>query len=207
MIDKIKVPNLLRIDESLVIPASFSCQRAFQDDPITAYLIPGLSNRDKQHYAFELGLRLTLAGTGEAYTTSANCEGVALWSPAEDKQSMGLILGMGWPPLALRCGWRHVWRDMKVNNFLTGLRHRYAPSRHIYLSLLAVDPAFQGRGCAGALLRPMLVRLDNEKTACYLETQNRGNVAMYQHFGFKLVTESVIPGTDLIMYSMLRETS
>ena len=57
-----------------------------------------------------------------------------------------------------------------------------------------MDPAQQGKGFASALLKPMLARLDEENMACYLETQNMKNVAMYQHFGFKLVHETRVPG-------------
>jgi ribosomal protein S18 acetylase RimI-like enzyme len=209
-----KLGSLLRVDESLIIQASFACQRAFQDDPVTAYLIPDPSKRNKQHYAFEFGLRLALAGQGEAYTTSINCEGVALWSPpeknwslTEEKQSLSIILSTGWPPLPLRCGWQHLWRDIKVNGFLSRIRRDHAPAQHIYLALLAVDPVFQGRGFASALLRPMTGRLDNEKLSCYLETQILKNVAMYQHFGFSLVHQTIIPGSNLPVYAMLRETS
>ena len=85
------------------------------------------------------------------------------------------------------------------------LRRKYAPPRHLYLGLLAVAPEHQGKGHASALLKPMLKKLDEEKMACYLETQNLKNIAIYQHFGFKMVHETCIPGSDYPLYLMLRE--
>jgi hypothetical protein len=50
----------------------------------------------------------------------------------------------------------------------------------------------------------MLARLDESGMACYVETQNMKNVAMYQHFGFALVHETLIPGSKHPLYLMLR---
>jgi ribosomal protein S18 acetylase RimI-like enzyme len=70
-----------------------------------------------------------------------------------------------------------------------------------------VDHKFQGNGYASKLLRPMLKRLDEEVVPCYLETLEKHNVGLYEHFGFKVVDESNVPGTDLTNWAMLRGKS
>jgi ribosomal protein S18 acetylase RimI-like enzyme len=84
------------------------------------------------------------------------------------------------------------------------LRQELAPKPHLYLALLAIDPACQGQGFASALVRPMLQRLDETGLPAYVETQNLKNVAMYRRFGFNLLQEDAMPGAGLTMYLMAR---
>ena len=51
----------------------------------------------------------------------------------------------------------------------------------------------------------MLEHFDNEKQNCYLETLKAENIMIYQHYGFKLMEEVKVPGTDMTLYAMLRE--
>ena len=71
--------------------------------------------------------------------------------------------------------------------------------------LIGVDPKFQGKGYASRLIREMLLRIDEEGLPCYLETQKEQNVSIYQHFGFKVIDEFIIPGTTIKAWPMLRE--
>ncbi len=196
--------SLLRIDLSLVEPASMTCARAFADDPLTTWMIPDPAKRPNLRYAFEMVLRVSAMGGAEGYTTSPLCEGVAVWMPSGTKQSMGMLLRAGYPHLPLRCGWRYLLLDGRSLAYCEKLKKKYAPARHCYLAALAVGPLHQGKGIASLLLKPMLAKLDEEKMACYVETQNMKNVAMYQHFGFKLVHETCMPGGTYHLYLMLR---
>jgi hypothetical protein len=40
---------------------------------------------------------------------------------------------------------------------------------------------------------------------CYLETNSRKNVAIYRRFGFEVVLEDRMPGTELTVFAMLRK--
>jgi ribosomal protein S18 acetylase RimI-like enzyme len=203
--DVLQTAQLVRIDRTLVETASITCARAFAEDPMTVWMIPDAVKRTNMRYAFEMVLRIAAMGGAEAYTTSPDCEGVAVWMPAGKKQSIDMLIKAGYPRLPLRCGWRYFLLDNLTIAHCEKMRKRYAPPVHCYLGLLAVDPEHQGKGLAGALLRPMLSRLNNEKTACYLETQNLKNVSIYQHFGFELVHETHVPGSNLLLYLMLRQ--
>jgi len=120
-------------------------------------------------------------------------------------QSISMMLQAGYPRLPLRCGWSYFIRDAVMLRQCEKLRSKYAPPHHLYLGLLAVAPEHQGKGHASTLLKPMLKRLDEGKMACYLETQNMKNVAMYRHFGFKLMHETRLLGGNIPLYLMLRE--
>jgi ribosomal protein S18 acetylase RimI-like enzyme len=198
------ISTLLKIDQSLVEPAAVTCARAFEDDPMTVWMIPDAARRANLRYAFEMILNIAALGGAEAYATSAACEGVAVWMPAGMKQTIGMLLQAGYPLLPLRCGWRYFLLDSMSLSHCEKLRKKYAPVRHCYLAALGVDPAHQGQGFASKLLTPMLERLDADRTACYVETQNLKNVAMYRHFGFELMHETKMPGGDYPLYLMLR---
>src|SRR5208283_2506918 len=114
------------------------------------------------------------------------------------------MLRAGAVSLPSYCGWQYLVRNAAMERHFGRLRHEIVPKRHIYLALLAVTPDFQGQGLASRLIKPVLERLDSLKLPSYLETQNERNVAIYQHFGFKLTKETLIPKTDLKMYLMLR---
>jgi len=201
----ILVAGLTRIELPLVERAARTCAAAFINDPPTLYLIPGEKKRKNLRFAFEYYLRMCVLSGGEAYASSPNCEAVAVWVPSSAKDSLWKSLRAGYPFLPLRCGWRYLIKDAQGIDFCTEIRKKYAPARHHYLELLAVAPECQHRGFAGRLLRPMLSELDKRKTPCYLETQNLDNVNFYRHFGFGIVHETFMPGTDFPLYSMLRQ--
>ena len=199
--------NLVSLDKSLVKKASQTCANAFADDPETVYLIPDEKKRANLHFAFAYFLRMSLIEKTEVYTTSPDCEGVAMWTLSEKKTPWWIIFPIFLvnPFLPLRCGWRYIWRMISFNRFAEKIKKQYAPRPHEYLALLAVDPVQQGKGFASRLLRPMLERLDKQKLPAYLETQNMKNVNMYRHFGFELVYETTFPRTTLPLYIMVRK--
>ena len=133
-------------------------------------------------------------------------EGVAVWvlSDQYPKSMMDRIRAI---PLSISFGlFRHgVYRMKAVGDHIDSVKERLAPARHMFLQTLGVDPQYQGQGCAGKLLKPMLARLDEEKMPCYLETLDEKNVGIYERFGFTPIDESAIPGTPLTSWAMLRE--
>jgi ribosomal protein S18 acetylase RimI-like enzyme len=66
-------------------------------------------------------------------------------------------------------------------------------------------PEARHSGLSSATFRPMLDHFDANNEQCYLETHKSENVGMYEHFGFAVVKESKIPGSDFDFYAMLRE--
>jgi len=197
--------HLVRLKKSQVKPASEVFARAFQDDPFFVCLLPDTSQRKKVlPYIFELGIRYGVS-YGEVYATSSSLEGVAVWFPPEiTSMSLWGMIRCGGLPLIPKIG-RAMGRLQRFNEYTNLMRRRHAPLRHWFLQTIGVDPAFQGKGYAGALLEAMLVRIDKEHLPCYLDTQNGRNVPIYQHHGFKIVEQVVIPGTEVSHWAMLRE--
>ena len=64
------------------------------------------------------------------------------------------------------------------------LHKAHAPGPHVYLQAVAVDPAAQGQGVGGRLLRAALAIADRERLPCYLETCGPRNPEIYAKYGF-----------------------
>jgi len=50
----------------------------------------------------------------------------------------------------------------------------------------------------------MLDWLDIQKMPCYLTTQNKKNVGMYEHYGFMVVEQQTLPHSGILHTVMLR---
>jgi GNAT superfamily N-acetyltransferase len=80
----------------------------------------------------------------------------------------------------------------------------YCPSEpHWYLGLLAVDPAYRGRGVGTRLLEHGLAIVDRDGLPAYLESTNAANLSLYRRFGFQELSE-VRVGASPARYPMLR---
>lgn len=53
----------------------------------------------------------------------------------------------------------------------------------------------------------MLEFCDKENKIAYLETNNDKNVSLYEHFGFQLMNETLLPNSSIAHYSMMRTPS
>jgi ribosomal protein S18 acetylase RimI-like enzyme len=196
--------QIIPISISMVKRASVTGAEAFRDDPYTKYTIPHSHQRPNLCYGFEYYLRMAILGKARAYDTSSDCEGIAVWQDSLNKEPFGLFFRVN-PLLPLSCGVLYVMRELSTNRLANKIKKQIAPKHHIYLALLAVHPNSQGKGFASMLIKALLSQTDGDHLPCYLETQNLKNVPMYGHFGFKVINQIIIPGTNLPLYMMLRE--
>jgi len=180
--------------------------RAFNDDPA---LIRFVTEPRKRAELLRSMFRMVLyhaVGRGEVYAVSPRLEGIAIWLPSgvSDIGFWEMLRGGGLT-LLFKGGREFLIKMKQDEDFAHQLRRRLAPTPHWYLAVLGVAPEFQGKGFASRLLKPMLARLDAEKLPAYLETPTEGYVALYRHFGFKLLQEAMMPGSGTKMWVMLRD--
>jgi ribosomal protein S18 acetylase RimI-like enzyme len=50
----------------------------------------------------------------------------------------------------------------------------------------------------------MLSWLDIQKLSCYLNTQNEKNIGLYEHYGFEVIEQRVLPDSDIVHTAMQR---
>jgi GNAT superfamily N-acetyltransferase len=71
--------------------------------------------------------------------------------------------------------------------------HRAVPGPHWCLDVIAVDPAAQGRGIGGALLRAVHARADADGVPIALLTYQPTNLPFYARRGYTVVCEGTAP--------------
>ncbi len=196
---------MIKLEKAHIKPASLILARVFNDNAINEYAFPNPEERmEKMPYVYQLLLRYNLI-YGRVFATSPRLEGVAVWVHSDNLGMSSwrmLVSGAIWP--AMKMG-REAGRKMNELDKYVNRKHReFVSAKHWYLLLLGVDPQYQGKGYASQLMKGMLSETDKEGLPSFLETQGNQNVSMYQHFGFKVVDEFTVPGTQITLVAMLR---
>jgi len=171
-------------------------------------MIPDTSERRKKlPHLLETAVRSGFY-YGEVHITSEKLEGIAVWlSPGNTELSAGRQIRAGMYTLIFKEGWKVIARAESAMGYVSRVQRQRAPFPHWYLFLLGVNPAFQGKGHASTLIKPMLARMDEEHSPCYLETENPKSLPIYQHYGFRVLQEAIVPGTEIRQWAMLRGKS
>jgi ribosomal protein S18 acetylase RimI-like enzyme len=144
---------------------------------------------------------------GEAHAC-LNKEGVSTWlPPGKAPFSIWQIIRSVPFSVLLQFGRQGAAQLQAYGRYEDHLHRKLVPYPHWYLQMLGVDPKYQGQGYSRQLVEPMLERIDRENLPCYLETSNRKNVSIYRRFGFELISEDIVPNTELTNFAMLRKQS
>lgn len=201
------VGNLSRLTKEQVGPASEMLVEAFFNDPKLTHILPDEDvRREKGRHLFSFELRYG-RNYGWVCATSPRLEGVAVWLPS-DRSEITLWRAMRSGGFALQKGLGKdgMKRLLAFSDQVDAAHKRHLPGFHWYLFFIGVDPRFQGKGCGGKLIWPMLDWLDGRQMACYLNTQNEENIGLYEHFGFVTKEQVRIPGTEFLHTCMIRES-
>ena len=196
---------MLELEKKYIKTASLMLSRAFKDELKDIFPDPE-ERRVKEPYVNEFLLRRDYSYS-KALITSPGLEGITVWmhSDTREKRPLWRILTSGVIWQATRIGIKPLRKMQAYERYIEKKHRELAPNKHWYLVVLAVDPKHQGKGYASKLLNEMLASIDKDGLPCYHETEGTKNVAMYQHFGFEVVDEFVVPGTKDKVVAMLRK--
>ena len=132
---------------------------------------------------FETILRYDSAGLSATYV-AGDLHGVAVWCPP-GYAGAGLLRQLSLAPRWAACaGWSRLPRVWAAT---TTLARAHPDVPHYRLSLLAVEPAWQGEGLGAALLEPVLARCDRDGIVASLKTANERTIGLYERLGFEVV--------------------
>ena len=95
--------------------------------------------------------------------------------------------GTGTPPLQVRAGTHHP-PPLQVPPTLIGLGCLWAILEEAHITILAIDPRFQGQGLGQALLWALLKSANQrqlERATLEVRESNLAAVSLYKKFGFK----------------------
>jgi len=188
--------GLVRLNETHTEQAAEQLARAFRNYPTFVYVYPDAGERQSRLPHFFKSMVHKGLLQGEVYATTPAMEGVSVWLPPGIPGGLSKVFEVD----------REAYeRFAYYGQCVYTVRQKHAPAQHWFLELIGVVPESQGRGNAGRLLRPMLDRIDREGLPCYLDTEIDDNVALYQHFGFKVVDDMIVPRTEVRSWGMLRE--
>ncbi|HEA71125.1 hypothetical protein LCGC14_0828850 [marine sediment metagenome] len=206
-----KINNLIRVSEEQAKVAGKVLARAFHDYPTMNYLFPYEDEKSRKlPKIFEYLVRYGIM-YGEVFSNSPNIEGVAVWLPfweaemTDDKVFKCAISYSDGRELGSILGEEYQKRYEPIEKCEYRCHKQYADFSHWYLYPIGVDPIHQGRGYAGLLLREKFAEIDKQNMPCYLETNTEKKVSLYQHFGFEIVEEGIIPEIDVPYWAMLRK--
>ncbi len=196
---------MLKLEKKHIKPVSLMLSMAFKDDLKDVFPDPE-ERRVKTPYVHEFYL-LRNYSDSRAFITSSQLEGIAVWMHSDKMKERPfwriLTSGAIWP--AMKIGIKALRKMQALDKYIERKHKELAPFKHWYLAMLAVDPQHQGKRHASKLLNETLSNIDEEGLHCYLETAGEKNVSMYQHFGFEVVDEFIVPGTNDKLVAMLRK--
>jgi ribosomal protein S18 acetylase RimI-like enzyme len=180
-------------DQARVIATIVS---AFIEDPVERWLFP----EPLQYLTNFPTFVAAFGGAAFARQTVWALDGfaaVAVWIPPGAEADAEPIIA------ALRDGVSFEQHD-DVFAVLGQMDAAHPSYPHWYLPWLGVDPAKQGAGLGGQLLKHCLEIVDQDHLPAYLETPNPRTISFYEHHGFE-VTSVAQAGACPPVTSMLRE--
>jgi ribosomal protein S18 acetylase RimI-like enzyme len=177
---------------------------AFQHDPVW-YAILDDATQAQRAAAFATPVLYGLK-YGEICAPSENLEGIAAWVPgALSDMTFWRILRSGALREGMKLGTRvarvmgPIFRPMEADR-----RENMRGRPYIYLMVIGVATDLQRQGFGGTLIRALIEQSEQSGLPLYLETESEDNVRMYEHLGFRVLKEIVLPIIDLPMWELVR---
>lgn len=178
---------------------SQTLSRAFFDDPLMCFLLSDAPSRpSRMPKLFKLLFQLGMPHG--ACDVTSGFEAVALWRPpgkwhipfhqyiTNGPAFLG-IFGLG---------------GLNVMATMDRIEKVHPHEPHYYLQAVGTDPAKQGKGYGGVVMRRQLANADAQGMPAYLESSKDTNIPIYQSLGFELTGEIKLPGGPTL-YPMWRK--
>ena len=173
--------------------------RAFWSDPFLVHFYPDEAVRARRIDRFFKLLWKVSLPLGHV-TVTDRCEAVALWRPPNRWRIERLTIAANLPAMLRAYG----SATGRVIRCLSAMEKHHPRQPHWYLATVGTDPAHQGRGFAGLLIRSGLERCDATGDPAYLEAASESLVPFYSGMGFQLLGEVKVPSGPTF-YPMWRE--
>ena len=178
---------------------------AYQDYPLHNWLTNGKYDAKASKLIMLISLK-TMTEDAVIYADSEEINGFAAWLPFGFTGNKTLpFLMNGGLKLILHSGFGIIGRLLTYETYAMNLKKEFTENYDWYLYNLSIKKDAQGKGIASKLMRPMLQFCDDERMIDYLETNKQSNFGLYQQYGFDLMSQEVIPKSDVTHYAMVRK--
>ena len=177
--------------------------RAFYDDPPLIWLLPDPARRlgrVTRMFATVIGTESLRYGGVDIACDGEMILGGAVWLPPGHWKAgfREQIRAVPNHALALATAWDRAARYGRA------LEDAHPKEPHWYLKAIGVDPAWQGRGVAGQLLRSRLQRCDRDGQPAYLEVSQPEAIPLYERHGFVRTGDLDMPAGAPALIGMWR---
>lgn len=173
--------------------------RSFWYDPVMTWMFPDESVRRIKMPRFYDLLWLTIFPDGGCDVTSG-IESATFWNPP-GKWQLPLTTLLRHTPRLISAFGAALPRALRVLHAMDAV-HPAEP--HWYLNMVGTDPALQGRGYGGAVIRARLRQCDADGLPAFLISSKESNIPVYRALGFAITGKIAIPGGPGL-WPMLRE--
>jgi ribosomal protein S18 acetylase RimI-like enzyme len=180
---------------------------AFRDDPIWTAVCEGEADVQKSLRAiFEMAVRFGLA-YGKVLAPSNDLEGIVAWVPGEyDDMTFRQLFRSGGLWAAMRIGRTAAKRMGPAFKPITEYRKAHLKGRkHLYLLVFGVPSEHRGKGFGRQLISAAIADSERLGLPLYVGAGSDDNVALYEHFGFRIVEKIALPAVGLHDWEMVRE--
>lgn len=177
---------------------------AYRDYPLHNWLTKGKYDEKASRLLMQISLK-TMTEDAVIYADSEEINGFAAWLPFgfTGNKALPFMLNGGLA-LFLHAGFGLIGRLQSFETYAMNLKKEFTDHYDWYLFNLSIKKDAQGKGIASKLMRPMLQFCDDERMVAYLETNKDSNVGLYQHYGFEVMSEGMVPNTSVPHYAMAR---
>ena len=178
---------------------------AYEGYPLHNWFTGGKYDKKASELIMQISLK-TMTKDAVIYADSEEINGFAVWLPFGFTGSKTLpFLLSGGLRLILHSGPGIIGRLLTYETYAMNLKKEFTDHYDWYLFNLSIKKDSQGKGIASKLMRPMIQFCDDERMVAYLETNKETNVGLYQHYGFELMKEEMIPKSPVTHYAMVRK--
>jgi ribosomal protein S18 acetylase RimI-like enzyme len=198
--------KLYKVQQKEAARAGAVLADAFQHDPVWNSVFTEDMEIRRRRFAFETPVRYCLK-YGKVYATSENLEGIAAWVPGRvSEMTLWRMIQSGAIASGMKMGTRVGRRMAPIFRPIERDRKAHMRGRpFLYLQVIGVASAHQGRGLGGQLLRAIIAESEEAGIPLYLETETEANVRWYEGHGFRTLTQITLPLIGLPMWEMVRE--
>ncbi|MEE4154855.1 MAG: GNAT family N-acetyltransferase [Erythrobacter sp.] len=181
-------------------PIAVTLARAFQDDPAFGWVFPDTARRAEVLRGF-FGISAAQSLRHGWVLASREREAAALWYPP-GVVTDGLLQTIADTVRLAAIFGRDLPRGLRLGEAIHA--HHPKPQPYWYLRYVGVDPAAQGKGRGGAILRAGIEQAARNRCGVLLETATPTNVAIYTRLGFEVCEEWQPPGGAPTFWTMVR---
>ena len=177
--------------------------RAYQDYPLSVYTNNGKYEEEFVKQTILVNL-YSMCDEGIIYSDSEELNGLVIILPPgyTGIKTLSFIWNGGFK-IIYNQGIRALIKMVNFESFAMDMRKKYTNYEDWYLYNLCIDKKCQGKKIASKLIKPLIEYFRINKKVCYLETNWDKNVPIYEHFGFKVMEKSLVPGSNVEHYAML----